>query len=467
MLLDIDASAGSRARAAAESGVLSVLRALGSFERALLIQDRYGPFHVVAVAPLDGAPAPDILRAALELLQKRHPLLAARIRQTKGQPCFEAIPNAPLPMSLLQRQGDEAWRAILESELSRRIDNDRGPLFRCTYLFEAEGARAEVILALAHPILDAPGCLLLLDELLRFCQQLTDGRTPEVSVLEVQPAADERFPPAFRGAAMARQTVQFLMEQVGKEIRYRWATRGQTVLPMRASSPGHILNMRFSPEFTDRIARRARLERVTLNSLLNAAMVLAVNRHLYDGRAMPMRTVTFATLRPYVIPPLSESTLSPYITMLRYTLMVAPARGLWDLARDLQSQIESSFRRGHKFVAAKTTEQLIGMANRLRAFRLANTAMNYNGPVKLDPVYGGISVLGLHGAISTVGVGPEYAAQVSLFNEELSWDITYTEADMDQALAQRIADEIRSSLDSATSEASSVSRFSSAPAARP
>src|SRR5438105_656892 len=348
-----------------------MLRALGSFERALLIQDRYGPFHVVAVVQLDGAAAPDILRAALQLLQKRHALLAARIRQTKGRYYFEAISNPPLLMSVLQRQDDEAWHAMTESELSRRIDNHQGPLFRCTYLFEAEGARAEIILALAHPIIDAPGCLLLIDELLRIGQQLTEGRTPEVSALELQPAADQRFPPAFRGAAMARRTVPFLLEQIADEIHYRWKTRGQTVLPIRAHSPGHLLSLRFSSELTDRIARRARLEHVTLNSLLNAAMVLAVNRHLYGGRAMPMRTVTFASLRPYLSPALTEPTLSPCITLLRYTVVVAPARGLWDLAHDLHSQIESSFRRGHKFVTAKTTEQLIRIANRLQRFRLA------------------------------------------------------------------------------------------------
>jgi hypothetical protein len=264
---------------------------------------------------------------------------------------------------------------------------------------------------------------------------------------------------------MVRRTVSFLLEQMRDEIPYRWRTRGQSVLPMRPRSPGHILSMRFSAELTDRIARAARLERVTLNSLLNAALVRAVNRHLYGGRAMPMRTVTFATLRPYVVPPLSEPTLSPYITMLRYTLMVSPARGLWDLARELQSQIESSFRRGDKFVAAKTTERLITIANRFRAFRLANTGLNYNGPVTLRAAYGGISVLGIHGAISTVPVGPECGAQVSLFNDELSWDITYAESDMDHVLAQRIAEEIRSSLDEAAAQAVPVTPDSSAPAA--
>lgn len=444
-----------------------MLRPLGSFERALASQDRHSPFHVVAVVQLDGAPPPDSLRAALELLQKRHALLAARIRHTKGRPYFEAIANPLPPMSVLQRRGDDAWPAVAESELSRRIDNAQGPLFRCTYLFEAEGARAEIILALAHPILDAPGCVMLIDELLRFAQQLTEGREPKVSVLELQPAADERFPPAFRGAALLRRTAPFFARQMGDEIHYRWETRRMSVLPMRPYSPGRLLSMRFSRELTDRIARRARLEHVTLNSLLNAAMVLAVNRHLYGGRTMPMRTVTFATLRPYVIPAQSAPSLSPYITMLRYTVMASPAQSLWDLARDLQSKIETSFRRGDKFVAAKATEQLISMANRLQAFRLANTALTYNGALALEPAYGRISVLGVHGAISAVTIGPEYAAQVSLFRDELWWDITYVESDMDRGQAQRIADEIRSSLDTAASAAGPVSRSSSAPTAHP
>ena len=76
---------------------MRALRTLGSFERALLVQDRYGPFHVVAVLQLDGAPAPDILRAALALLHGPNALRAPRVRQPTRRPYFQANSNHSPP----------------------------------------------------------------------------------------------------------------------------------------------------------------------------------------------------------------------------------------------------------------------------------------------------------------------------------------------------------------------------------
>jgi phthiocerol/phthiodiolone dimycocerosyl transferase-like enzyme len=436
---------------------MNMLRELGSFERALLYSDRYAPFHLVSVLQLDGAPAPEIVRAALAVVQKRHPLLAARIVETRGRYYFESLPNPLLPLSVQPRQGDQDWLAIAESEMGRRIESDTGPLFRCTYLFEREGQRAELVLAISHFIIDGTGLVFLWGELLHSCRELLEGRTPEIAAAKLQPAADDLFPPAFRGASLAWRTLPFVLGQMGDEISYRWRTRGKAVLPLRAPSPGHLLTMQFPRPLAGALARRARVEGVTLNSLLNAAMLVAVNLNLYGGQAMPMRTFTFANLRPYVVPAAEAQALSPYISMLRYTVMVDPARGLWSVAHDLHAQIEASFKRGYKFIAAATSDDLIKMLTRLRAFRMGNTGLNYNGPLAVERAYGRISVRGVHGIVSPFDLGPEYSAQVTLFDEELSWDITFLEADMDQALAQRIAGDIRSSLEAVVADPARVS----------
>jgi hypothetical protein len=64
----------------------------------------------------------------------------------------------------------------------------------------------------------------------------------------------------------------------------------------------------------------------------------------------------------------------------------------------------------------------------------------------LQPEYGGIKVCGLHGFISNIDLGPEYSAQVSLFEGRLVWDIVYLDGDMDRARALEIAEQIQALL---------------------
>ncbi|HEX2697051.1 MAG TPA: hypothetical protein VHM28_05035, partial [Anaerolineales bacterium] len=69
-----------------------MLRRLGIFERALLISDQYAPFNVVIALQLEPPPVPAIMREALAALQKRHPLLMARIvTDAKGRASFESL----------------------------------------------------------------------------------------------------------------------------------------------------------------------------------------------------------------------------------------------------------------------------------------------------------------------------------------------------------------------------------------
>ena len=65
-----------------------MLRKLGIFERAMLIANKHAPFNIVSVLRLENAPSPDIVKGALEMLQKRQPFLRARIVDGVKEPFF-------------------------------------------------------------------------------------------------------------------------------------------------------------------------------------------------------------------------------------------------------------------------------------------------------------------------------------------------------------------------------------------
>lgn len=428
-----------------------MLRKLGVFERALFISDQHAPFNVVSVLRLEDTPETDVLLAALKILQKRHPLLKGRIQIRDKGLWFEMLPDPTFPFRTLERGGDAMWMSIVEQEMNMRLDPSLGPLFRCTYLLD--GVKGEIILTFHHSILDAASGMNLLDELLETCAALQRGQPANLPVLTVVPPVEKRFPPAFMGLKRVLPTLIYALSQMGDETGYQWHVRGRRNPPMRNGGRGHILTLFLSESLVDELARRGRQQKVTLNSLLNAALMLAVNRHLYGGQATPMRTFTFADLRPYTVPPTPAENLANYISMLRLTLNVSGGRDIWNLAKELHAKIYRSLKRGDKFIASLMSESLMKMFTTLKSMRMGSTALNYSGVVPVKPRYGDIRVTGLHGFLSSYDLGPELSSQARLFNDQIWWDFMYLDTDMDRALAGKIVEEIRLILENAAGRA--------------
>jgi hypothetical protein len=164
---------------------------------------------------------------------------------------------------------------------------------------------------------------------------------------------------------------------------------------------------------------------------------------------MPMRTFSFADLRPYTVPPTPAEHLANYISMLRYTIDVSQESDIWKLTADLHDKIYASLKRGDKFPASTMSESLIRMFVGLKSMRMAATALNYSGAIPLKPQYGRVKVKSLHGFLSGFDLGPEVPAQARLFNNELWLDFVFLETDVDRETAGKIVGEVQAILERA------------------
>jgi hypothetical protein len=232
--------------------------------------------------------------------------------------------------------------------------------------------------------------------------------------------------------------------QMKDEFIYRVRTLGKRVPPLhKKTTRGHTLSIQLPEELVEPFSQCARKEGVTLNSALNAALLLSVNRHLYAGADLPMRTFSFVDMRPYVEPPLHAESLGLYISMTRSTVNVSGATDFWSLARELHAKIHASLKSGDKFIASVMAESLMKMVTGLKTFRMCACALNYNGVVPVQARYGTIKVTGVHGFVSAYKFGPEMASQAQYFNKQLFWDFVYAEEDMDRDEANAIVEEIK------------------------
>jgi len=425
-------------------------RELGTFERALMIADQHAPFHIVSVLRLESGPPPHVLKQSLQILQNRHPFLKSRLLHEKGYYYFASLVEPALPFYFLPRWNADHWNYVAEVELAKRIDTAAGPLFRCTYLYSAADERADIIFSFYRPIVDASSVSQFLHELLVVCSSFMDEKTISPYQLSPAPPAESRFPPAFRGLPLTLNQLRYAFGQELEEFVYQLRTRRKRIPPIHPhGSQVHLLSLQLPEDLTESLAQRARKESMTLNSVLNAAMLLAVNRHLYAGQQAPMRTFSFASLRPYVQPPLGDEDLACYVSLLRYTVLVSGGADFWSLAHSLHKKIYSSLKSGDKFVAATLAEPWMIRLTHSKSSRLAATALDYSGVVPVQSVYGSIRVMGLHGFESAYDLGPEFSAEAQIFNNQLFLDFTYLEADMSRDEAKAIVEEIKSILKSA------------------
>jgi len=428
-----------------------MVRELGAFERALTRSGLYAPFNVVSVARIEGRLAPETLRAALEHVQRRHAFLRVRIQPARGRFFFADAGSVEIPLEIIPRRRDDEWLAVVEAEFSRPIDSAEGPLLRCSFLPPREDRRGEIILTHHHTIMDGVAIVGLWRELLEACAQIQAGAPPSAGAGEapIPPAEESLFPPSYRGWRGDLRLLRFGLGQFWDEVLFNLRMLGRPVPKVRNGAKGKAFSITFDDTQTSAIAYRCRREGITLNSALNAAMLLAVNRRLYRGQSLLMRTFSFADLRPSLAaaPPLEQ--LGCFISMLRYTVPVTNAMDFWELARLLHQRIYHSLKSGDKFSAARLAETLIRMMVGTRMFRYGNTALSYSGLTDLGTGYGGLRLLGLHGFIAGFDLGPEFSANVNLFKDRLIWDFVYLDTDMDGATAREISEEIRGILTTA------------------
>lgn len=426
-------------------------RELGGFERAQALTAESYAYNVVAALRLRGRPEAARLEAALAALQRRHPLLRSRVDRRGGRWRFEIVDGAPIPLRRLERSGGDGWRAAAAEEVNRPIASDAAPLARCVLVASrSDEAGSEVLLSLHHAIVDAVSVATVCRELLAACGGA--ATPPAVAAAELPPRPEERFPRRFRGLARIPALAAFLARQAAGEVAFVWRTRGLGSPVPAAPARCELLSRALGESATAALLRRCRRERVPVNSALNAALLLAVQRHRRGGRATALRHFAFPDLRPYLEPPMGPEPVGSYMVIQRFTQRLRRDERFWELARRHGEALHRSFRRGEKFLFSLAIAPMMRMILGLGRLRMGSAALSYTGPLGFPDEFGELGIRGVHAFVTNPPIGAEVAAQARLFRGRLWWDFTYLDADMDAAGAATIAADILFRLEEAARE---------------
>jgi hypothetical protein len=416
-------------------------RVLVGTERALLAFSRLSPLNLVVLARLEGPALDDLLPQALAALQDRHPLLRARIAGPSSRPRFDVSPRGassggpgPIPLRFARGAGPESAVAVAGEEMNTPFDTGRGPLARLACV-SACGPGSDLVLTLHHAIADGTSTANLVHELLDWCgTRMVGGSPPQLAPAAVPPPLTDVLPPGLRGIRRPSQEFALLARQGREEAAYRLGSRGQRrPVPPPGRAAARLLSL--DGETTASLVGQARRERLTMTSLLSAALLWQASAVLYQGRTCTMRAIVWVDLRPHLSPPVGAETLGCYVSMLRFVVRVDPGKGFRALAGEVQDRIERAARRGDRIPAALISAQLARVAARWPVGRLGTTALSYAAAPVIQPSYGPVGVREVRAFVSNVRLGAELAATSGLAAGTLWCNLLYLDSDIGEKTA--------------------------------
>ncbi len=431
-------------------------RPLGTFERAQYLTGERFAYNLVVSLHLRGAVSAAGLQAALEDLQRRHPLLRCAIHRRGKRPVFELGPDrAPIPVRRVERLDNDTWKAEVEAELALPFETRRAPLVRVAHVVGDPGSeRHELQFTFAHALVDGAAALSFLRGVLAAAGRPAGPSGTYGAGLDrasswastFPPSADDRLPACHRGLRALGSSGRFLARQMAEEIAYRWRTRGQRSMPPAGPFHCRVLPLAFGEEETSTLVRATRRRRVSVWSALNAALLLAVVGRRYPGSCLPHRFFAFPMLRSYLSPPIPDDVVASYTSVMRLALPVDHDAELWTLAAAIHRQSDRAAKRGEKFLSARWSALSMKAILSQSGCRMGTAALSYAGAVDLAADGAPFAVEGLHAFVSNFPIGPEYTAQARIFRRRLWLDFVYLDSDMNEAEASAIAGDLRALL---------------------
>ena len=252
-----------------------MVRYLGPGETYFWLSNQNSWKHFVLAAQVTGATAAASWRAALDAVQRRHPLLRVGINTDEGgAPYFRSLPGLRIPLQTRPGNTSQGWEVEMETELSTPFPAKDALLIRAVLLHEAH--RATIVLTVHHAIADGLSIALIIRDIL---DALSGGT---LQTLPVPPPQETLCPPP---STLNAETVP--------EAHKGPASLNTPGVPLkRDRSALRVQGLCLPAEFSARLREQSRQEGTTVHGALTAALVFA-SRDIHRGWAeAPVRVAS-------------------------------------------------------------------------------------------------------------------------------------------------------------------------------
>jgi NRPS condensation-like uncharacterized protein len=414
---------------------------------------------IFQVLRVEGALTPEIVREAVSVLQRRHPLLRAHIVDDGryyqvevaeyGQGTFiEEKPDVPL--RVVSRVSDSQWKEIIQDECSRDFDADAHALWRIILLHSENHPQSnEIITLFPHAFSDGMSATHFVHDLLCLCSHVDN--IPAVEALPLLPAAELMLPDL---SSSRRFGGRGIGSDSAERKQIPWDFEDYKPLEERKA---RFLYFQVDEKTMDAFKKRCQREHTTVNGALLAALLMSA---LKERESTHHICFSFPIdLRRHCEPEVTNEHFGCYIMMVQAILTLSKKNSFWDIARtcskEIMMQLISKRKQGflprefHKPFLSSTIESTLSKQYEQKHFSWGPALSDLGvldlseeyGPFRLKEIYQGtVQVAGLYMLLLCVAA----------FRGKLFCTLSFTEPLISQDTANGIADSFVSQLANAS-----------------
>ncbi len=331
---------------------VAIERPLGPIEEVYWHLDNSSPMLVMGVSKLSGGLTEEHLRAGLDEVQRRHPMLRVKIVEESGGKGWFRSRVPALPLTELPADLDlHAW---LEEELLIKIPSETGPLVACYYQ-RLERNTIRIAVKMHHAISDGTSVKNFLVDWVKAATQMAQTGVTELTPLPQLPYFNERFPAFAHGITGFFRWLYVLFRLLGSMLTNgapRFVNVDQSVpVGLRGL---YILEKNFPESIMTPLLQRARQEGTTVHGALYAAVMLAVAKEIDQQQRPFIASVSSVNIREKMQPAAKED-IGYLVTAVISAHKVNCADALWPLAREIKQRANEGMARGMEYVLVPWT----------------------------------------------------------------------------------------------------------------
>ncbi len=374
------------------------IRLLGAQEILFYALNEGSPKHFLMAADINGRLDPVRWKAALKLLQSRHPMLSVRITQNGDQLFFEHI-DSEIQFELLQVNPTFSINSALERELENGFPSAVGPLIRLK-VFEGAG-QSTLVVAAHHSISDAMSVVYLINDLLKIEAGLEPDKLP------VKQSVDEYL--GMENDRIAHKMLDQFKPGVHPTHDF-----------LKDKPPVKIALKTLDTAQTTQLVRQSKKEHTTVHGFLLAAAALAFGRLVQEINDKIQVMSPFSVREVFGI----EQDFGLFIDTKVTDVEIMDIDHFWDMARQAKNGLSDVTSEAFLKNSATQLRGLVSNSDDLLQF--VNDHFKFQlmlsnlGQIKLSDVKTVPQLTNIYGPMIITGLGNQQAIGVTTFDGRLN-----------------------------------------------
>jgi len=417
-------------------------RALSVTEQAMELSNRQnGSLNIVTISRIKGEIRKEILRQALDAIQRIHPLLNCRIVGTLDRLEFTNHGTGKIPLCVVSQGINDNWQDVVREEANKTIDSSQ-VLLRCVLIYkQSEINTSYLITTVHHAISDGLSCISLQSEILKCYQIIASGDSIDIDCEPALPPLEELLPKWMNGKKGIDKGKWFLLKMKLQMLLHKpEKLESEETVPIESRSCG--MSHRFlEKELTQKLIELCRQEKTTVQGALCAAMLLTVANKISSNklRSIKLSCRSYVDLRRRLEPPIQPENMGFLASALSSLHQIKPQMSFWDLSRDITKNIEISLKRKEIFKPLMMFRKLIEYYIDNPDEFPSTIGVTNIGRVNISEVYGDLQIEEISFVGSNAILGKIFTVATATFQEKMLFNFIASKPSLSQETIEMLA----------------------------